>query len=99
MIALVGGLAQAQHGDRDAIGHRELRRFGSVKERGGGELRRLLLSLKRGCIDEVWLLTCWIGHNQSQTITDTCKRLGILVRRFGGPGQAERAKRILRESG
>lgn len=91
VVALVGGIAERlDEGGED--GKAEVRVFGSVQEGGDGELRRLLASLRGGRVDEVWILTCWIGHSQSGAITRACKKLGIPVRRFGGRGQARRAR-------
>ena len=87
MIALVGGIAGQQGADEGAD---EVRVFGSAKEGGCGELRRLLACLHRGRVDEVWILTCWIGHSESRAIGRACKKLGIPVRRFGGRGQVRR---------
>ncbi|MBK8265017.1 MAG: hypothetical protein IPK80_27240 [Nannocystis sp.] len=92
VIALVGGIAEAKESDRQITDDSELRLFGSVREAGVGELRRLLLSLKRGSIDEERIITCWIGHSQSRAITKACKKLGIPVRRFDSRGRAHRAK-------
>ena len=91
VVALVGGLADRPGDvDADAI---EIRLFGSAREAGAGELRRLQESVKRGGIDEVWILCCWLGHSESRAILRLCRKRKIPVRLLGGRGQARRFER------
>ena len=90
VVALIGGIPEKR--PADAGGEAEIRVYGSAKEAGAGELRRLLASLKGGGIDEVWILFCWIGHSESRAIQKVCRRRGIPVRLLGGRGQVERVR-------
>lgn len=90
-VALVGGIAQHVLESLDAT--TRLRRFASAKEGGTGELRRLVESIKRGGVDEVWILLCWIGHSETAVIEKVCARQGIPVTRLRGPGQARKRQR------
>jgi hypothetical protein len=90
-LAIVGGIADrtAHHIETNA----KVRLYASSKEGGAGELRRLKASIRRGGVDEVWILTCWIGHSECQAIVDECNKHGIPVHRFRGLGQARRRGR------
>ena len=88
IVALVGNLADPI--DDLKAETIELRVFGSARESGAGELRRLQASVKRGGIDEVWILCCWLGHSESRAILQMCRKRKIPVRLFGGRGQARR---------
>jgi hypothetical protein len=88
VVALVGGLADPI--DDLAADTIELRLFGSRRDAGAGELRRLQASVKRGGIDEVWILCCWMGHSESRAIVRLCRKRKIPVRMLGGRGQARR---------
>ena len=90
VVALIGGIPEERQAD--AGGEAEIRVYGSAKEAGAGELRRLLASLKGGGIDEVSLLFCWIGHSESRAIQNVCRRRGIPVRLLGGRGQVGRTR-------
>lgn len=87
-LAVVGGIADrtAHHIETDA----KVRYYASSKEGGAGELRRLMASLRRGGTDEVWILTCWIGHSECNAIVEACNKRGIPVHRFAGLGRARR---------
>ncbi len=85
VVALIGGIPEEPQADAGA--EAEIRVYGSAKEAGAGELRRLLASLKGGGIDEVWILFCWIGHSESRAIQKVCRPRGIPVRFLGGRGQ------------
>ena len=87
-LAVVGGVADrtAHHIETEA----KVRYYASSKEGGAGELRRLKASIKRGGIDEVWILTCWIGHSECHAIVEECSKRGIPVHRLRGLGQARR---------
>lgn len=87
-VALVGGIALEARKTLDAKAR--IKRFASAKEGGTGELRRLLASIKRGGIDEVWILVRWIGHSESRRIEEACAKRGIPVRRLRGLGQARK---------
>jgi hypothetical protein len=91
VLALVGGIADriARTIDTDA----KVKRYASAKEGGAGELRRLLASIKRGGIDEVWVLVRWIGHSESKAIDRECRKRGIHVERLGGLAQARKRRR------
>jgi siroheme synthase (precorrin-2 oxidase/ferrochelatase) len=87
-LAVVGGIADrtAHHIETGA----KVRYYASSKEGGAGELRRLKASLRRGGTDEVWILTCWIGHSECHAIVEECNKRGIPVHRFAGLGRARR---------
>jgi hypothetical protein len=90
VLAIVGGIDDrtAHHIETDA----KVKLYASSKEGGAGELRRLKASIRRGGIDEVWILTCWIGHSECHAIVEECRKHGIPVHRLRGLGQA-RARR------
>ena len=90
VVALVGELGQgpARHDDELA----ELRVFGSASEAGVGELRRLVASLRRGGIDEIWILLCRVGHSEARAIKQACRKRCIPVRLYDGRGQARRGR-------
>jgi len=90
-VALVGGIAPRVAKTLDA--KTKLERYASAKEGGTGELRRLLASIKRGGVDEVWILLCWIGHSETRVIEEECTKRGIPVKRLRGPGQARKRQR------
>lgn len=90
VIAIVGGKGTEAAYHFKAGEGVTLRLFPSTKQGGSGKARSLLVSLKHGCIHEVWILTCWIGHSQSTKIASECQKLGIICRRFNGPGEVRR---------
>lgn len=90
-VALVGGIALWATKPLDP--KTKIKRFASAKEGGTGELRRLVESIKRGGVDEVWILVCWIGHSETGAIEAACTKRGIPVTRFRGPGQARKRQR------
>lgn len=85
VIAVVGGIAERFSHRLEVDG--ELRVFSSSRHGGCGQLRRLLASLRSGGTDEVWIITCWIGHSQSRALVRECRKLGIPLKRFSGPGR------------
>jgi hypothetical protein len=91
VLALVGGIADRATPAVDT--EAKVKRFASAKEGGAGELRRLVASIKRGGVDEVWILVCWIGHSESKAIDKECRKRGIHVVRLGGLGQARKRRR------
>ncbi len=85
IVALVGGIAERSA--RRTVGDAQLKTFASSRHGGVGEQRRLLESIRHGGIDEVWILTCWIGHSEGRAIVRACRKHGIAVRRFPGVGR------------
>lgn len=60
-LAVIGG-----HGRQPSVpwpSVLDVRTFGSPGDQGSGELRRLETSLKRGVLDQVFVLTRWNSHS------------------------------------
>lgn len=88
VIALVGGIADRRSHQVEVNG--TLKTFASSRNGGTGELRRLIASIRSGGIDEVWILTCWIGHSECHAIVRECRKRGVPVKRVSGLGQLPR---------
>lgn len=94
VIAIVGGKAHAAACQFEPGPQTRLRLFASTRLGGIGKYRSLLTCLKCGGLDEVWVLTCWIGHPQSKKLANECRKLGIVCRRFNGPGEIRRELKL-----
>jgi hypothetical protein len=64
--------------------------FGSPKDTGVGELKRLEAAIKAGSIDEVYMPIRWNGHNTTQIVSKLCRDRGILVHLLGAAQKARR---------
>lgn len=68
----------------------QVRFFGSPRDTGLGDLKRLEAAIKAGSIDQVYMQTRWNGHTTTQTITRLCKDRGIPCFLLDAAGKARR---------
>ena len=67
-----------------------MRFFGSGKDTGQGDIRRLEACIRAGSIDEVYMITRWNGHVTTQTVRELCKKQGIRVHLLDSTQRARR---------
>jgi len=68
----------------------QVRFFGSPRDTGLGDLKRLEAAIKAGSIDQVYMQTRWNGHTTTQTVTRLCKERGIQCFLLDAAGKARR---------
>lgn len=77
-FAILGGGRSARRQARQARqdGHR-VRVYGSTRDAGRGETRRLCESLRRGGIDRVVIMSCFNGHSAARAVRALCEQLAV----------------------
>ncbi|KAI8470957.1 MAG: hypothetical protein J3K34DRAFT_508523 [Monoraphidium minutum] len=78
-VAFVGGKSLKAADARMLPQGAAVRFFGSPRDMGQGELRRLEAALKAGGIDQVYMITRFNGHSVTQTVRRICRERGIPV--------------------
>lgn len=68
----------------------QVRFFGSSRDTGVGDLKRLEAAIKAGSIDEVYMTTRWNGHNTTQIVRQLCRDRGIPCHLLDAAGKARR---------
>lgn len=91
-VALVGGDPKRLAVQVEGVA---LQQFGSARDVGGGELKRLLQSVQGGGLDYVLVLARFVGHSMHNRVRDECRRAGVPCRVL--PGGATAAAKELRE--
>lgn len=85
-VALVGGDCRV---DLPSLPpHVVLERYGSRRDTGNGEQRRLIESIHAGVVDLVVLLVRWVGHSTSGRVRDACRRASVPVLIIPGGGSS-----------
>lgn len=85
-VALVGGDCRV---DLPALPTEiALERYGSRRDMGNGEQRRLIESIQGGMVDLVVLLVRWVGHSTTGRVRDACRRASVPVLIIPGGGSS-----------
>lgn len=88
-IAVFGGDRQRSALELGELDHVEL--FGSSRQTGQGELRRLGAAIRAGRIVRVCLVLRWAGHSEVRAIRRLCRERGIGCEAFRSFGAVRRA--------
>jgi hypothetical protein len=72
--AILGGDTRRPPGNVEAP---KIVLFGSQKDSGNGEYRRLKQSLKSGCFGAVVVRTRWNSHSVTTAVRKICKQMNI----------------------
>ena len=75
---------------RDLAGLEDLELFGSTRQTGQGELRRVSAALRAGAVQQVCLVIRWAGHGEIDAIRKLCRALGVACRSFHSIGAVRR---------
>lgn len=87
-IALVGGDGREQRRFPQGV---HLQRIAAPRYSGNGRWKSFLRSLGRGQVDQVVLLTRWIGHSAAAALKQAAARAGVPVHEIrGSVSMAER---------
>lgn len=65
-----------------------LERYGSARNVGNGEQRRLIESIHAGMVDLVVLLVRWVGHSTTGRVRAACRRASVPVLIIPGGGSS-----------
>jgi hypothetical protein len=57
----------------------QIRVFGSPRDTGVGDFKRLEAAIKAGSIDEVYMPVRWNGHTTTKNVAKLCRDRGIPV--------------------
>lgn len=74
----------------------QIRYYGSPRDTGTGDMRRLEAAIKAGSIDEVYMTACWNGHGVTQQVSKLCKDRVIPCHLLDAAGKVRRKQEWVR---